>query len=156
MCEFGVRDAVTSMLSDGASITLICRGGMNILHMSSAYKPKFRMKGLIFQSGVMRLIHVFAHHVMLSTLCSAYDAVWQALQGNGVMSLTKEFSWHAVDTGSCEKENSVLKNHRRGAQTAFILFSTFLDLRPVSAAHDLQTSINSRLEIRISKSKTPI
>jgi hypothetical protein len=44
----------------------------------------------------------------------------------------------------------------RGAQTAFILFSTFLDLRPVSAAHDVQTSINCRLKIRISKSKTPI
>jgi hypothetical protein len=35
----------------------------------------------------------------------------------------------------------------RGAQTAFVLFSTFLDLRPVSAAHDVQTSINSRLEV---------
>jgi hypothetical protein len=44
----------------------------------------------------------------------------------------------------------------RGAQTAFILFSTFLDLRPVSAANELQTSINGRLEIRISKSKTPV
>jgi hypothetical protein len=44
----------------------------------------------------------------------------------------------------------------RGAQTAFILFSTFLDLRPVSAALDVQTFINSRLEIRISKSKTPV
>jgi hypothetical protein len=44
----------------------------------------------------------------------------------------------------------------RGAQTAFILFSTFLDLRPVSAANDLQTSINGQLEIRISKSKTPV
>jgi hypothetical protein len=44
----------------------------------------------------------------------------------------------------------------RGAQTAFILFSTFLDLRPVSAANNVQTSINSRLEIRISKSKTPV
>jgi hypothetical protein len=44
----------------------------------------------------------------------------------------------------------------RGAQTAFILFSTFLDLRPVSAAHDVQTSINSRLEIQISKSKMPV
>jgi hypothetical protein len=44
----------------------------------------------------------------------------------------------------------------RGAQTAFILFSTFPDLRPVSAANDLQTSINGRLEIRISKSKTPV
>jgi hypothetical protein len=43
----------------------------------------------------------------------------------------------------------------RGAQTAFILFSTFLDLRPVSAANDLQTSINGQLEIRISRSKTP-
>jgi hypothetical protein len=39
----------------------------------------------------------------------------------------------------------------RGAQTAFILFSTFLDLRPVSAATAAQTSINSCLEIRISK-----
>jgi hypothetical protein len=44
----------------------------------------------------------------------------------------------------------------RGAQTAFILFSTFLDLRPVSAANDLQTSINGRLEIGISNSKTPV
>jgi hypothetical protein len=44
----------------------------------------------------------------------------------------------------------------RGAQTAFILFSTFLELRPVLAAHDVQTSINSRLESRISKSKTPV
>jgi hypothetical protein len=43
-----------------------------------------------------------------------------------------------------------------GAQTAFILLSTFLDLRPVSAANDLQTSINGRLEIRMSKTKTPI
>jgi hypothetical protein len=43
-----------------------------------------------------------------------------------------------------------------GAQTAFIRFSTFLDLRPVSAANDLQTSINGRLEIRIYKSKTPV
>jgi hypothetical protein len=39
---------------------------------------------------------------------------------------------------------------------AFILFSTFLDLRPVSAANDLQTSINGRLEIQLSKSKTPV
>jgi hypothetical protein len=39
---------------------------------------------------------------------------------------------------------------------AFILFSTFLDLRPVLAAKDLQTSIDGRLEIRISKSKTPV
>jgi hypothetical protein len=30
-----------------------------------------------------------------------------------------------------------------GAQPAFILFSTFLDPRPVSGAHDVQTSINS-------------
>jgi hypothetical protein len=44
----------------------------------------------------------------------------------------------------------------RGAQTAFILFSTFLDLRPVSAANDLQASKNGRLEIRISKSKMPV
>jgi hypothetical protein len=44
----------------------------------------------------------------------------------------------------------------RGAQTAFILILTFLDLRPVSAANDLQTSINGRLEIRLSKSKTPV
>jgi hypothetical protein len=44
----------------------------------------------------------------------------------------------------------------KGAQTAFILFSTFLDLRPVWAASDLQISINGRLEIRISKSKTPV
>jgi hypothetical protein len=44
----------------------------------------------------------------------------------------------------------------RGAQTAFILFATFLDLRPVSAANGLQTSINGWLEIRISKSKTPV
>jgi hypothetical protein len=44
----------------------------------------------------------------------------------------------------------------RGAQTAFILFSMFLDSRPVSAAHDVPTSINSRLEIRICKSKTPV
>jgi hypothetical protein len=43
-----------------------------------------------------------------------------------------------------------------GAQIAFIPFSTFLDLRPVSAANDLQTSINGRLAIRISKSKTPV
>jgi hypothetical protein len=43
-----------------------------------------------------------------------------------------------------------------GAQTAFIHFSTFLDLRPVAAANDLQTSINGRLETRISKSKTPV
>jgi hypothetical protein len=47
-------------------------------------------------------------------------------------------------------------NDNRGAQTAFILFSTFLDLRPVSAANDLQASKNGRLEIRISKSKTPV
>jgi hypothetical protein len=44
----------------------------------------------------------------------------------------------------------------RGAQTAFILFSTFLHLRPVSAANDVQTSINGGLEIRISNSKTPV
>jgi hypothetical protein len=44
----------------------------------------------------------------------------------------------------------------RGAQTAFILFSTFLYLRPVWAANDLQISINGRLEIRISNSKTPV
>jgi hypothetical protein len=39
----------------------------------------------------------------------------------------------------------------RGAQAAFVLFSTFLGLRPVSTANAAQTSINSRLEIRISK-----
>jgi hypothetical protein len=49
-----------------------------------------------------------------------------------------------------------LPSYHRGAQTAFILFSTFLDLRPVSAANELQTSINGRLEIRIFKSKTPV
>jgi hypothetical protein len=35
----------------------------------------------------------------------------------------------------------------RGAQTAFILFSTFLDLRPVSAAHDAQTSASGRPDV---------
>jgi hypothetical protein len=46
--------------------------------------------------------------------------------------------------------------HIRGAHTAFIFVSTFLRLRPVSAANDLQTSINSQLEFRISNSKTPV
>jgi hypothetical protein len=35
----------------------------------------------------------------------------------------------------------ILALSNRGAQTAFILFSTFLDLRPVSAASYSQTSI---------------
>jgi hypothetical protein len=44
----------------------------------------------------------------------------------------------------------------RAAQTVVYFFSTFLDLRPVSATHDAHTSINNPLEIRISKSKTPV
>jgi hypothetical protein len=44
----------------------------------------------------------------------------------------------------------------RAAQTVVYFFSTFLEFRPVSATHDVYTSINSRLEIRISKSKTPV
>jgi hypothetical protein len=39
---------------------------------------------------------------------------------------------------------------------AFVLFSTFLDLTPVSATHEVHTSINSLLEISISRSKTPV
>jgi hypothetical protein len=39
--------------------------------------------------------------------------------------------------------------YNRVAQTAFILFSGFLDLRPVSAASDLQPWIYGGLEIRI-------
>jgi hypothetical protein len=47
------------------------------------------------------------------------------------------------------------EKNNRVAQTAFILFSTFLDIRPVSDASDWQTSIYGGLEIRISNSKTP-
>jgi hypothetical protein len=72
---------------------------------------------------------------------------------------------HPIDSASIREDStnepskpkpSRIDVTNRGAQTAFILFSTFLDLRPVSAANDLQTSINGQLEIRISKSKTPV
>jgi hypothetical protein len=58
-------------------------------------------------------------------------------------------------------EDTVRKNGgwrmlNRVAQTAFILFSTFLDSRPVSAASDLQPWIYGGLEILISNSKTPV
>jgi hypothetical protein len=46
--------------------------------------------------------------------------------------------------------------HRRGAQTAFIRFSTFLDLRPVSAANVAQTLMDSQLEILSSNRRTPL
>jgi hypothetical protein len=49
-----------------------------------------------------------------------------------------------------------LHTTNRGAQTAVIFVSTFLRLRLVSAANDLQISINSQLEFRISNSKTPV
>jgi hypothetical protein len=43
-----------------------------------------------------------------------------------------------IDTGC---EITTLYSATRGAQTAFILFSTFLEIRPVSAASYSQTSI---------------
>jgi hypothetical protein len=68
------------------------------------------------------------------------------------------YLWHEDVALSNGATDDIVKigHHLSRAQTAFILFSTFLELRPVSAAHDVQTSINSRLEIRISKSKTPV
>jgi hypothetical protein len=50
----------------------------------------------------------------------------------------------------------VLQVDIRVAQTSFILFSTFLYLRPVSAASDSHRWTYGVLEIRISNSKTPV
>jgi hypothetical protein len=58
-----------------------------------------------------------------------------------IMGLTRRVQKHLVSSPRGTVNTTI---NIRGAQTAFILFSTFLDLRPVSAAHDVQTSINSR------------
>jgi hypothetical protein len=62
----------------------------------------------------------------------------------------------AIETRSNLAPKVVHAASIRAAQTVVYFFSTFLEFRPVSTTHDVYTSINSRLEIRISKSKTPV